>query len=468
MLRTDYALFHAPACDADLLGPGGGAHDPQPAARLGKRDDLLFEPCLDLRPVIFQRGQLFAQLLLADIFCVRLFQPDFGEIGARIESQRIFFRFGQFGPCGDGPFDIEAGDVAVEELFVIGGRGEQSDADLETVRRGVPVSHFMVFHVPQMAELVVGTAGRSARLVRLHRETAQHEPFDQRPDRFDGTLAHPFRIAERILQSVLDDCESAFVERLHAQCIRNDPVCTRRDFGEQVGITAGCHLFRGCGDYRGIGQYAQRSGTREGLLGPFEGDRRAERRVAVHRGGGAYDHVAAAVAVRAEFYQVVDRSRSHGYGNGIGSLQYGIEFFDEFPLGVQVRRGENMRLVLFHACGRETVPYIAARHPQRRRVGYDDGPFSGKQFPEHIAGLGQDAGPDTQRFGFRGVGQRVFYSVHIVVFCVCLSVRRSVVVPLLLPVRAFCRSVVAVADARDGFSGRIDASGISFPFGKQR
>lgn len=134
------------------------------------------------------------------------------------------------------PFDIEAGDVAVEELFVIGGRGEQSDADLETVRRGVPVSHFMVFHVPQVAELVVGTAGRSARLVRLHRETAQHEPFDQRPDRFDGTLAHPFRIAERILQSVLDDCESAFVERLHAQCIRNDPVCTRRDFGEQVGL----------------------------------------------------------------------------------------------------------------------------------------------------------------------------------------------------------------------------------------
>ena len=75
-----------------------------------------------------------------------------------------------------------------------------------------------------------------------------------------------------------------------------------------------------------------------------------------------------------------------------------------------------MRLVLFHACGRETVPYIAACHPQRRWVGYDDGPFSGKQFPEHIAGLGQDAGPDTQRFGFRGVGQRVFYSVHIVVF----------------------------------------------------
>jgi len=118
---------------------------------------------------------------------------------------------------------------------------------------------------------------------------------------------------------------------------------------------------------------------------------------------------------------------------------------------VQVRRGENMRLVLFHACGRETVPDGAARHPQRRRVGYDDGPFAGKQFPEHIAGLGQDAGPDTQRFGFRGVGQRVFYSVHIVVFCVCLSVRRSVVVPLLLPVRAFCRSVVAVADIRDGF-----------------
>ena len=59
-------------------------------------------------------------------------------------------------------------------------------------------------------------------------------------------------------------------------------------------------------------------------------------------------------------------------------------------------------------------------------------------------------------------------AVHIVVFCVCLSVRRSVVVPLLLPVRAFCRSVVAVADARDVFSGRIDASGISFPFGKQR
>lgn len=118
MLRTDYAIFHALACDADLLGPGGGAHDPQPAARLGKRDDLLFEPCLDLRPVIFQRGQLFAQLLLADIFCARLFQPDFGEIGARIEFQRIFFRFGQFGPCGDGPFDVEAGDVAVEELLV--------------------------------------------------------------------------------------------------------------------------------------------------------------------------------------------------------------------------------------------------------------------------------------------------------------------------------------------------------------
>lgn len=74
----------------------------------------------------------------------------------------------------------------------------------------------------------------------------------------------------------------------------------------------------------------------------------------------------------------------------------------------QVRRGENMRLVLFHACGRETVPYIAARHPQRRRVGYDDGRFPGNSSRNHIAGLGQDAGPDTQRFGFRGVGQRCF------------------------------------------------------------
>lgn len=101
-----------------------------------------------------------------------------------------------------------------------------------------------------------------------------------------------------------------------------------------------------------------------------------------------------------------------------------------------------MRLVLFHACGRETVPYIAARHPQRRRVGYDDGPFSGKQFPEHIAGLGQDARPRYAALWFPWRGPARFLLGSYRCFLCLFVVRRSVVVPLLLPVRAFCRSVV--------------------------
>ena len=47
-----------------------------------------------------------------------------------------------------------------------------------------------------------------------------------------------------------------------------------------------------------------------------------------------------------------------------------------------------------------------------------------------------------------------FSTRFISLFFDCLSVRRSVVVPLLLPVRAVGGGVVAVADARDGFPDR--------------
>ena len=134
------------------------------------------------------------------------------------------------------------------------------------------IGHSVVFHIPEVAELVVSATGRAAGLVSLHGESAQHQSFDQGFDGFDGSTAYPFRVSEGVLQSILYDRECPFIERFNPQGVRDDPVSAGRDFGEEVGITACGHLFGSSGDDCGVGQHAEWSRAGEGLFGTFEGD----------------------------------------------------------------------------------------------------------------------------------------------------------------------------------------------------
>ena len=73
------------------------------------------------RRVVFQRGELHSQLIFVDIFGTSLFESDFREVGTGVQLQGVAFGFGLVWPCSHSGFDIQIGDVAFEELFVVGG-----------------------------------------------------------------------------------------------------------------------------------------------------------------------------------------------------------------------------------------------------------------------------------------------------------------------------------------------------------
>ena len=118
------------------------------------------------------------------------------------------------------------------------------------------------------------------------------------------------------------------------------------------------------------------------------------------------------VVVRAEFGQVVDNARSHCDGNGVGAGQHPVQLFDERPLGIKFRVGENMRLVLRNTRLSQNPVNIAAGRPPRIGIGDDKRTPAGKEFLEHIRDPRKGFDSDYQSFGIGRARQSAFYFIH--------------------------------------------------------
>jgi len=116
--------------------------------------------------------------------------------------------------------------------------------------------------------------------------------------------------------------------------------------------------------------------------------------------------------VRAEFGQVVDNARSHCDGNGVGAGQHPVQLFDERPLGIKLRIGENMRLVLRNTRLSQNPVNIAAGRPPRIGIGDDKRTPAGKKFLEHIRDPRKGFDSDHQSFGIGRARQSAFYFIH--------------------------------------------------------
>ena len=141
-------------------------------------------------------------------------------------------------PCGHAARDVEPFDGRLEQHLKKGRRGERADSDLETVRNRLS-SEAQVLHVPQMAELMLGPGGRTARLRGLHGETAQQKPFGQPADLPDVARMHARRIAQRLRQSVLHEREGEIVHRLGSHGVGQHPVGPGGNLGDQISIPRG-------------------------------------------------------------------------------------------------------------------------------------------------------------------------------------------------------------------------------------
>ena len=269
-----------------------------------------------------------------------------------------------------------------------------------------------VFHVPQVAELMLGPRCGTTRLYGLHGKAAQKQSFGQLPGLFDLSGVDPGRIGKSLLEIVLNQREGKRIDRIGADGVGQHPVGAGGNLGDQVGVSRSGELGgSGCGNGR-VEQHPERSRAVERLFVPVLRDRSAVGGISVHRSGRADGHVSAAVVVGREFGQVVDDTRSDGYRNGVGVGQDVVELFDEAPFGVERRVVEDMGLILLDSGFVQVSVDLFSGHTPCVEIRYDDGPFSGEELCEEFRHAGKC--PDSEYHG-PGIGrahQSVYNLIH--------------------------------------------------------
>ena len=398
--------------DPDLLRFIGRSDELQPPLHLPEGDDLAPDALPQFGPRRFQARQLFAQTLLADVFVARLLQRPGHEFGVVAEQgPDVGFGLGPGSPCLDTTLDVELLDGCLQQHLEKGRGGQRPDADLEAVGDRSAVAA-QVFHVPEVAELVLGPRSGAARLHGLHGKTAQYQPFGQLPDLRNIPGMNPGGIGQRLRKVVLDERKGKPVDRIRPHGVGQHPVGSGGDLGDQVGISRRGELRGGCGRNRRVEQHAERRRAVERLFVSVPGDRGAVGGVAVHRGGGPDDQVAAAVVVGRELGQVVDDTRPDGYRDGVGPGEYSVELLDETPFGIERRVVEDMGLVLLDAGLVEALVDLFSGYAPCVAVSHDNGPFPGEELREEFRHTGKR--PDSEYHGPR-IGrahQGVFNLIH--------------------------------------------------------
>src|SRR4051812_6755565 len=135
---------------------------------------------------------------------------------------------------------------------------------------------FVMFHIPQMTELMVGARYGPARARGLHREAGDHQRGREAAKCFDITALNTFRASDPMSQASLNHIPIRGVDRVDSQTIGQDPIGASRAFGDEVGVARGVESFR-CGrDYFQVGGYANRRRAVKRLLRAIERDRGAE------------------------------------------------------------------------------------------------------------------------------------------------------------------------------------------------
>ena len=100
-----------------------------------------------------------------------------------------------------------------------------------------------------------------------------------------------------------------------------------------------------------------------------------------------------------EFRQVVDGTRTHSDGNGIGPLQEIRKAFDVLPFGMKLWFVKDVWLVLGDSgCCQKGVDLLSSHSPCGG-VGYDDGSLAGKLFLEQLSDAGNDSLAQEQSLG---------------------------------------------------------------------
>lgn len=115
---------------------------------------------------------------------------------------------------------------------------------------------------------------------------------------------------------------------------------------------------------------------------------------------------------RRKFAEVVDCSRSDGYGHGVGCGQHLIKFFDELPFGVHVGMVEDVgRVGLEAGFFKEVVDTFAGDAPCGC-VGYYDRAFAGEHACENFRHGAQCPVGDEEGFGVGCPCKGFFYIAH--------------------------------------------------------
>ena len=374
LLREAVTPFEARAVDSDFFRRRrrGGVGD-HPLNRRGG-EKLRFETRFEVGPRIAEEAQPAFEFVRFDEFLAAFALDRLAETG----RSEIFFEFA-FDRFPSSEVLRNRGDRGVEgrfapsrqNPFVKRGGGDGADADFEPVRRRFAVISVMLI-VPKVAELVFGAGRGAGRFRLLHRQPAHNETFGEARQRFFIAASDAGRVGDRVAEGILNERPSDFVDRFRSDQVGENPVRARRNFRDQVGVSCGIHLERRFANDVHIEQNPARRRTGERLFAFVVFDRGAERRVPVHRGGGADDGVGAPDEIRGAFAKIVDRSGTDGDRNRVGRRKASVQSIDPTRFGVHLRRVENERVFDGDSGGFEAFENGASGDIERRYVRDDD------------------------------------------------------------------------------------------------
>ena len=168
-------------------------------------------------------GPQAAQAIGIDVLDQRLLHGVVSQ-RAREPSPDVGLDFLPWNPNLDCTVHVELGEVPGEEALVEGAHGKSPHCDLETVRqRGFEVDAEVV-EFPQVAEVVLGTRGRSGAAVDLHCQAGEHQSRHQARVCVWVARGERFRLGQPLAHTALDELPHKRIDGVQANSVGQDPV----------------------------------------------------------------------------------------------------------------------------------------------------------------------------------------------------------------------------------------------------